>query len=256
MAQQRTTELAKEYLTLCRRYGVRETRPELDRIEVAMNRRRFKIKHLRSRITEIEEQLRWLQNELEGYDKGLALILREAIDELREGHPDTWSPFPVLGYRMWVADDSGFSGVRRVWASSTMEATCLTTGDDDEVPHTDGRCGFPPCGVYAMKDARELLTERPPHTNGTVVVGLIGMSGKVVEHRRGYRAAKATVLALVLLGDTPAGIADPAEIDALFQDPSHPARSAPLVGAPTESAITFLEDQARRLTWTSEKKNG
>jgi len=253
----RTADLAKEYLALRNRYGEVEPRPEVAGIELAMNRRRFRIQHLHSQLAEIQEQLRWLESELEGYDKGMELVLLDAIEQLRRGHEEAWSPFPVLGYRMWLVDEHGFCGVKRVWASSTMNARCLTTGEDDEVPHTDGRCGNPACGIYATKSVRHLLGERLPRTDDTIAVGLVGMSGKVVEHRRGYRAQRTTVLALVLLGEVSVGIDDPAEIESLFANSlhRHSSRGDPIKGDPIERTVEYLEERARRLTWTLDKKS-
>jgi len=252
-----TVELARQYLDLRNRYGIKEPRSELARLETAMNRRRFRIQHLRTQLAEIQEQLRWLETELEGFDKGMELVLAEAIEDLRRQHQEMWSPFPVLGYRMWTVDRDGFHGVRLIWSTPTMEARCLTTGERDEVPHTDGSCGRPPCGIYATKTVEYLVSDDLPQ--GPVAIGLVEMSGKVVEHARGYRAQRATIRALVLDHGNGKLLCtdDPAVISELLQDPSR-CLTLPAV-TPTGDAISatieYLESRARRMTWTSEKKS-
>ena len=92
---------------------------------------------------------------------------------------------------------------------------------DDAVPHTDGRCGHPPCGLYAAKDVRDLDF---PALNALgrrrVALGLVALAGKVVEHEHGYRARRAEVRAMAVIG---AGrvvrIGDRTTIERLFADP-------------------------------------
>jgi len=252
-----TAELARQYLNLRTQYGVKEPRSELARLEQAMNRRRFRIQHLRSQLAEIQEQLRWLETELDGFDKGMELVLTEAIEDLLQQHREMWSPFPALGFRMWTVDSDGFHGVKLTWSTPTMEARCLTTGERDGVPHTDGSCRYPPCGIYATKTVEYLLSDGLP--KGPVAVGLVEMSGKVVEHTRGYRAQRATIRALVLNHRNGNLLCtdEPAVINELLRDPS---RSLTLAATTTTSDVTtasieYLQSRARRMTWTSEKKN-
>ena len=43
----------------------------------------------------------------------------------------------------------------RAWDRPFREARCVSgrsERDDGAVPHTDGRCGDPPCGIYAFKE--------------------------------------------------------------------------------------------------------
>ncbi|NQV07215.1 hypothetical protein HQ535_11745 [bacterium] len=119
--------------------------------------------------------------------------------------PAHWSPHAVPGYRMWEVRN-GLQGVYLRWDSPIYEAGCLgrkgaTERHDDEVPHTDGRCGRPPCGLYAAREAMDL--DFPALVSpGTrrFAVGLVALSGKVVEHTNGYRARRAEVRALAVLG--------------------------------------------------------
>jgi hypothetical protein len=157
--------------------------PEWPAWYASMNRRRFRIRHLQTQLAEIREKLCWLESELTGFDKGKELVLMEAIEELRSLHREAWSPFPVFGCRMWAIDADGFHDMRLKYSSPTMHAQCLTTGENDNVPHTDGRYGQPPCGIYATKSVEDLLSEGLPR--GGAAVGMVEISGKVVEHVRG-----------------------------------------------------------------------
>jgi len=117
--------------------------------------------------------------------------------------PQFWSPTPVVGFRMWDLRDRIY-GSFRPWSKPEYEAVCLSpsTGTDySEVPHSDGRCGPPPCGLYCFKEAEQLLAAFGlPTGKARVVVGLVALSGKVVEHERGYRAKRAKVVAAAVVG--------------------------------------------------------
>lgn len=117
--------------------------------------------------------------------------------------PEFWSPRAVLGFRLWEMRRR-LHGAWRVWEGPFREARCVsgrTERDDGEVPHTDGRCGYPPCGIYAFKDAADLLDAFDlPGGGRRFVYGLVELSGKVVEHERGYRGQRAGVVAAAVLG--------------------------------------------------------
>lgn len=267
----RVGKLRAEYQRLRHRYGVLEIRPDLARIERATNRREYRAKHLREQIEELQSELSWLESELENFDKGKELLLAKAIDELRSKFREAWSPLPMLGFRYWMIRDAHFVGFRQPWTEPGKDAVCLSTRIDDEVPHTDGRCGPPPCGIYAAKDAQALLdtmlNEQGP--GRSLAVGLVGLSGKVVEHCRGYRAARADVLALAIIpaGQEPAFAHQPDDLTELFgqsgsvirrlaaaairphPQTDDPARIKTLV-------INYLQEQERLHTWTLENKNG
>jgi hypothetical protein len=265
----RVQRLLSEYQTLRRRYGLLEQHPRLAGLDRATDRRHFKAKHLREQIEELASELRWLESELESFEKGRELLLASVIDELRTKFREAWSPAPMLGFRYWFVQDGSFLGFRQRWSESHKEARCLTSLIHEEVPHTDGRCGPPACGIYAAKQVGNLLKtmEEDRVFDRAVAVGLVGLSGKVVEHRLGYRAARAEVLAMVItqpgrellfvegeesleevFGDSgttawwlaTAGDLDPTQVD--------PARQK-------ASLISYLQEQERKHAWTSENKN-
>ncbi|WKZ81806.1 MAG: hypothetical protein QY307_06790 [Acidimicrobiia bacterium] len=131
-----------------------------------------------------------------------------------------WSPTVVLGFRAWDVRRQVW-GAKRPWLTPTYWAGCVAHGAeafDDEVPHTDGRCGRPPCGIYATKAPEMLLEELESEANRTAF-GLVALSGKVVEHTAGYRAAEARVLAVcVRQGNTVIEVA-PEDLPGFFADP-------------------------------------
>jgi hypothetical protein len=117
--------------------------------------------------------------------------------------PEFWSPRAVLGFRIWELRTRLY-GAWRAWDRPFREARCVsgrTERDDGEVPHTDGRCGYPPCGIYAFNEPAQLLAAfELPGGSRRYVYGLVELSGKVVEHERGYRGQRATVVAAAVVG--------------------------------------------------------
>ena len=60
---------------------------------------------------------------------------------------------------------------------------------------------MPPCGIYLFKEAARLVAAFGlPEGTRRAVLGLVALSGKVVEHSRGYRGQKARVVAAAVVG--------------------------------------------------------
>ncbi len=161
----------------------------------------------------------------------------------------------MLGFRYWLIAEDGVRGFRRVWPTPRMDASCPTTADPEEVPHTDGRCGRLGCGVYAAKQVGPLAAELRDMPLGEFVLGLVALRGKVVEHERGYRAASAEAVAVAAV--TGGGVyravgAD--DIARLFRIPAIAMRRAgrPRGGDVVGDATAFLQAEydARSMTWT------
>jgi hypothetical protein len=150
------------------------------------------------------------------------------------GYGAHWSPDPVAGYRYWRIDVDGLHGVRGArWNSPRLDAVCRW-GAPGEVPHAAGECGPPPCGIYAAKDPQDVISGYSRDAAWGMLVGegvrllepgvygAVALSGRVVEHERGYRGARAEVLGVVAAGGRRmAVIDDPAALRELFRDP-HP----------------------------------
>jgi len=123
-----------------------------------------------------------------------------AGDTIPEYTRALWSPTPVLAYRIWGLKVDGFYGAWTQWTESTKTASCMM---GEGVPHTDGRCNEVAfgCGIYAAKDMNQLLRRNSLTLRKNFAAGLVGLEGKVVEHERGYRAERTTVLSLVIIHD-------------------------------------------------------
>ena len=256
--------LLEEWQLLHRRYARTRIPPELERLQLALRRRTTKIEHIRSQIAELKVELKTLETETEGVDRTMELVLSEAIAEIREEHKDAWSPTPILGFRVWDVGPSGFHGYQQKWSASTLDAECLQTkSNPGEVPHTDDSCGHPPCGIYAVKNVALLIKSAHGHPSKRLAVGLVGMSGKVVEHESGYRAAKVQVLALgVPQKDEPFLTADQWQIESFFTNTSTLNLLLDLGDEPSlkserqnEQIIRFLREEERTRSWTLASPN-
>jgi hypothetical protein len=175
-----------------------------------------------------------------------------------------WSPTPVLGFRFWYVFSGGLQGVRQTWLRPELEAQCARQGPG--APHTAGGCR---CGIYALKAPESLPRPGPVRMRpgAGLAYGLVTLSGVVVEHELGYRAARAKVAAAAVLfrGRAVCG-ADRWWIQRLFERPDGALEEGakgvwPRVRAMTPSAeevVLFLHDEASRLerAWTSESRSG
>jgi len=170
-----------------------------------------------------------------------------------------WSPRPILGFRCWRLTRQGVRGVVQVWPQPRLEAFCPR---GPGVPHDSPGCR---CGVYAFKEAGALLGQRWGASSAPLVHGLVVLTGKVVEHERGYRAQRAEVQAAAVL--RPNGVAwgsESAWIEALFASGEGPdgfggAEARPVRGGDSSRrAVEYLGSEARRFqeAWTSESKRG
>lgn len=204
-------------------------RERVERLETRVEERRRRIASLRYEITaarrrleELEAEERRAIAEVAGYERGLEALLYEAISRVERIAEPSWTPVPVVGYRMWTIQRLRLRGARTVWDTAECRATCrlVPAGQTDGVPHSDGRCGRLGCGVYALKDAAMLIGASWGAARPGVVLGAVALTGKVVEHELGYRAQTARVIAagalwrkrMVVSGDS-------AWIDRLFAAP-------------------------------------
>ncbi|MBM3696439.1 MAG: hypothetical protein FJW79_10985 [Actinobacteria bacterium] len=145
-----------------------------------------------------------------------AAFERQPILSIRDGAT------PVLAFRAWEIAGGRLRGVRVAWPVPTVEARCLDPGrwtftGAADVPHTDGSCGPPPCGIRAAKTAAgalEAVVGREP-----LALGIVALAGKVVEHERGYRAAAATAVGMLVVSRGEAMRFDGFEVDELFAAP-------------------------------------
>ena len=260
--------LRTEWKLLRDRYGSSIEPAGVARLELSRTRRINRIRHLRDRVSELTDEIRVLRHEVEGIDKALCLALEEAIGNERHVRGEAWSPIPIPGFRLWDLRGDGLFGFRVQWSQPTLVAQCPTTKTSHEVPHTDGSCGDPPCGIYATKDADSLLDAHCHDEVERLAIGLVGLTGKVVEHEFGYRAARADVIALSFVRN---GVlhttADHDEMTLLFGGHwlTNPGKDFDMFRFPAKKidptlfrneSVAFLEHQKERMRpWTSVNRN-
>lgn len=256
------TRLVERLHELRRRYGPAVLDERLERLERKISHRERRIADLRAEQAAIEERISQIAEEIDNLWIGHTLLVEDAVRRIEREHPEGWSPRPVLGYRWWDLRPEGLFGVVVRWEQPELSATCRANGvEDDEVPHTDGRCGHPPCGIYASKQVHRLLSEFAAGVPYGFAIGLVEMSGKVVEHEHGYRAASARVVALAVSGAANTVLTDDPElIGRIFAEPwvirSFPERRPSTWQEIHDEVEQYLMDQAwRRSQWTLASQN-
>lgn len=214
----------------------------------ALNRR---LGDLTRQVAEAESQLRAVNSEIHGAQQAGALLLRDVLDKVRREKGEGWSPAPVLGFRAWHLYKGLLYGAKLMWQTPEMEAECLHHVAGEDLPHSVGRCGPPPCGVYAVKDLDVL--HRELGTDSGSILGVVAMTGKVIEHELGYRAAKSTVVAITgRVGGHRFATDQPDEIADLFANPVGAAARSPAVRV-QDADRYLLEWKEENDIWTWEK---
>ncbi len=225
----------------------------------------YRIEQARRLLEGLEDEASTINKEIAGYETGLRALLGGVLDEADDWAATLWSPIPVLAYRMWRLRDGRLHGVRSAWNGPALEAHCLgggrVEGRSVGVPHTNGECGNPPCGIYAYGAPQGLIGDlvQPGHA-----VGLVALSGKVVEHERGYRAQFAGVVALaVSVGGVIHYSADPSWVSGVFAGGDPAAPSGGVTGHvnvrdhPAAEICRFFDTRKERFLqqWTSVSPN-
>ena len=250
----RLAELRQTVRRYQERYGELGGMIDVAKANAAMTSRRRRLDKLEEEAARIQTDINSMSSEVQRIERWVEFCLEDVIAKAKEDHAEGWSPTPVLGYRLWGVGEEALHGVKMPWLDRTLVATCLSRGGAEEIPHTDGRCGRLGCGVYAAKSVDPLYTEFDVSAIGDVALGLVELSGKVVEHDEGYRAASATVIALAAsLGEHLLLTSDTAAIDAAFADPTviRCEQKIEIEGQRLAEMETFVMAQARRATpWT------
>ncbi len=258
LGTERGKRLAELQRTLRRyedRYGELEGMVDLTKARSAMAVRRRRYDRLLEEFERVRKQKDAMESEIDRIEEWIAFCLESVIERAKHDHAEGWSPTAVLGYRLWAVGEDGLHGVKMVWPGPVLEATCLSRGGEIEIPHTDGRCGRLGCGVYAAKTVDPLYTEFDVSAIGDVALGLVALTGKVVEHDDGYRGAIATVVALgASVGRHLLLTSDPSTIEAVFEQPVPWITKERMVETETERLLemeVFVTSEARRATpWT------
>lgn len=204
-------------------------------------------------MVEARDELDAIDNEIEGVRQVGSLFIEELLDEIQSEMEEAWSPTPVHGFRVWRIEDNKIMGNRVHWASTTLESCCLRDIPGEDLPHPVEVCGPPACGIYAVKDLEFFPPEVARGDIHESVVGVVAMYGKVIEHENGYRARKATAVAVSandgrrrLLTD------DVGVIDELFANPERAmVENGRLLDDSTDTTTDFLKSiRAKEELWT------
>lgn len=186
------------------RYDIEDRLGVLHHLEKTIDRRRGKMRALQRRANwlseELEETKRLAQiaeDEISGSLQAGGLLIQEILDQIRIEFGEAWSPAPVTGYRVWEWNGNALKGAKVAWRRPWLSAECLSDIPGDDVPHSEERCGKPACGIYATKELGPFYELYGESLFDEAVVGVVALSGKVVEHERGYRARHARVVAAV-----------------------------------------------------------
>ncbi len=242
--------------TYRRRYG-REFDFREPHLLITIKRLTTQIEALEHRRIELTDQIEETAVTVRKMIQAVEFELEAAIAEIRRTQVEMWSPTPISGYRAWAITEDGMRGVWTLWKRPVLTARCANqfADPDGEVPHTDERCGRLGCGIYATKDLQALLDSELGATLGrSFAVGRVHLTGKVVEHEYGYRAAVAEATAVVAFhGDRTLLADDPAAIAGLFADPTATmAEGRPFFG---DYRTAVLSAFAEGDPWTSERRS-
>lgn len=252
----RVNRLRERLAQLEDRYGYRPP-PEVERLDRQIQRRSARIGILDEKLDELLDEMFRLETERIGLLSAMELLLADELAEATVTADEAWSPWPIYGFRKWGVTTRGLVGAVEPWPTPTMEARCSKFPTNRDVPHTDERCAEPRCGIYAAKHPAPLV-ERQTDESGWAV-GLVALSGKVVEHEHGYRAQRAQTKSIVVHHEGRVLAAEePRMVELAF---AATVSVVALLGRPesewpTERTITTLRAAERRLTWTSDLNDG
>ena len=189
--------------TYRQRYRIEERLGPIESLENSLVRRRNRRAALSRRLEELEKtigetlsELNVVDAEIAGARAAGALLISQVLEQVREEMGEAWSPAPVRGFRVWRIDDNQVKGNQVHWPTPSLSSVCLRELPGEDLPHPMSRCGPPACGIYAVKD----LERFPPDVgNGLMdrsMLGVVGLTGKVIEHRDGYRGQHGRVMAM------------------------------------------------------------
>lgn len=210
-------------------------------------------------LAETLRKLKAAEDEIEGSHRTADLYAREMVDAIKRREREGWSPIPIHGFRMWVVRNNGLHGAMTRWRAPELSSVCLNQVKGEDIPHSIRKCGPPPCGVYATKELAVLRRELGVGDVDGYVVGVVALEGKVIEHARGYRGAKARVVAVAARFDGRFLHTDAREtIEGLYADPRSTMSSLGQAGRPGagQSDEYLTEWKEQNDTWTWETKSG
>ena len=213
---------------------------------------------LEKELLDARAEAKAARSEVVGTERMGSLLVAELVERIRIENKEGWSPEPILGFRMWVIRETGVFGAKTRWRRPKMTSACLNRIPGEDLPHGFDRCGPPACGIYATKSLAVLRRELGVADINGYMVGLVGMTGKVVEHDRGYRAAEAEAVAVALsLNGRHLMTDDECVIADLFADPARTIGEIGVAGKTDQrEADEYLERwKEENESWTWEQRS-
>lgn len=246
------------------RYDIDDQLGRVTSLQRSLDRRRARAHALRRREAELEAQLgktrhelTAIEGEVSGSNRTAKLLVEDILSRVKSSMGEVWSPTPILGFRLWAIDDAGLHGAKVRWAGPELSSHCLNRVPGEDIPHSMRRCGPPSCGIYAAKRLDVLRKELGIGDEPGFAVGVVALTGKVIEHEHGYRGANAQVRAIVARKDESIlATDDPEQIGALFTEPRGTLAASPNASVPG-GTDQYLEDwKEREEKWTWDPRSG
>lgn len=235
-----------------------EETASIERMRRTIASQQVRLERLEHEAAAILSEITRLEDEVYGREQALAMLLGHVVDRFERRHRDAWSPVPLLGYRLWAMRNGKLFGARAQWPQPAFVATCSSHGEG--APHADARCGRLGCGIYVTKDLAPLVNMHLQFDSHSYVAAVVALAGRVVEHERGYRGARARVTAAYAVWpDRVLATVDAAQLEALFAacDRVPSTWCEPWNGdSPLPDLTTFLTQHAKEdVAWISETKS-
>jgi hypothetical protein len=240
------------------RYPIDHLLEQIESLEQSIARREGRHHAIRRRLAEIEKQLAETRSELHAVADEIAgsratgaLLIEDILDRVRQEHDERWSPAPLRGFRVWRVDSGAIWGNQVPWPEPRLASRCLRSIPGEDIPHSSGLCGPPACGIYAVKDLDMFPASVARCEMRDTAVGVVALAGKVVEHELGYRAQRASVVALAIHHRGHRVVTNElSEIETLFRAPTDAiTRLEDKVITSPDEARAFLEMSQEEDTW-------
>lgn len=244
------------------RYDIEDRLDAVRGLERSIDRRAVRLATAQRRLHELElmmiesrQELAVVEGEIDKSRKTGAFLIEEILHQVRIDYDERWTPAPIKGFRMWQITETGLQGVKTRWTSPVMDARCLQRVPGQDVPHSLGQCGPPACGIYTTKRLDLFPRSATGHLDRGQALGVVAMTGKVVEHTDGYRGAHATVVAIAArLNGRWLATDDSRLVHDLFTDPHTTITRAGHPEPFDDQTINQLLERAmkKEQTWTSD----
>lgn len=245
--------------TYRQRYRIEDRLGSIHSLEKSLSRRQVRLAALNRRLDDLEKmlgevlaELKAVEDEIAGSRATGALLITQVLDEIRNEMGEAWSPTAVRGFRVWRIEDNMVKGNQVHWETPKLSSVCLRSLPGEDLPHPISSCGPPACGIYAVKSLDWFPSGVGEGLIDRSMVGVVGLSGKVVEHADGYRGQHGTVLAMsVNHWSRWLMTNDPGVIGPFFENPRDVIHEVGTHTKPDPAMVRrFLDKCREETTWT------